>query len=348
VPAPPQARQRRDRYGLQRFRCISLRSAALHGVRGTIDQAENSMSFEIMTWAAGFAMTRAAQRVAQSLFSRNLDKELSLAAERWAAQLPDGHGLVTAALFPKILDDEELVDRPALRTVRERLGAKRIPSLVEWHLAFIEQWQHVRDSHGDETQPFFLLPEEKARADLHGLARAVLQVCEQDDGLFKGTVLEKLDELCEDDIPAPFPWQSTPSMRELANTIGHTTGAHVAQILADPAARCLHVWSTIPGTTFQEIKRTVIHIACIASGYPDIDRVEVGIFNEIDLCESDARGHIGMTKLCFDVTRTRMLAASKKLTLAYWDHVKYYVIANDNSNSQFWKEIPLQNLEIPL
>jgi hypothetical protein len=315
--------------------------------------AENSMGFDIMTWAAGFAMTRAAQWVALSLFSRNLNKELSLAAERRATQLPDGHELVTAALFPRILDDEELVGRPALKTVRERLGAKRNPSLVEWHLAFIEQWQQVRDSHGDDTQPFFLLPEQDARADLHGLARAILQVCEQDDGLFKGTVLEKLDELHEDaqtnnDIPAPFPWEGSPSMRELANTIGYTTGAHVAQLLADPVARCLHVWSTIPGTTFQEIKRTLIQIACIASGYPDIDRIEVGIFQEIDLRESDARGHIGTAKLLFDVKETRMLAMSKKLTLAYWDRVKYYIISNDNVDSQFWQEIPLSNLEIPL
>ena len=234
--------------------------------------------------------------------------------------------------------------------VRERLGAKRIPSLVEWHLAFIEQWQKVRDTHGDDTQPFFRLPEDNARADLHGLARAVLQVCEQDDGLFKGTVLERLDELRDDaqDIPAPFPWQSAPSMRELANAIEHNTGMHVAQLLVDSAARQLHIWSTISGSTFQEIKRTFIHIACIASGYPNIDRIDIGIFSEIDLRESDARGHIGMTKLCFDVAKTRMLATSQNLTLAYWDHVKYYVITNDNCEAQHWQEIPLSNLEVPL
>lgn len=310
------------------------------------------MSFEIMTWAVGFAMTRATQRLAQSLFARNLDKELTLAAERWAAQLPDGHGLVPAVLFPRIPHDEELIDRPALKVVRERLGAKRIPSLVEWHLAFIEQWQKVRDTHGDDTQPFFRLPEDNARADLHGLARAVLQVCEQDEGLFKGTVLERLDELREDaqandHIPAPFPWQSAPSMRELANSIERSTGAHVAQLLVDSFARRLHVWSTIPGTTFQEIKRTLIRIACIASGYPDIDRIDIGIFSEVDVRESDARGHIGMTKLCFDVAMTRMLATSRRLTLAYWDHVKYYKISNDNSDAQQWLEVPLSNLEAP-
>jgi hypothetical protein len=111
--------------------------------------AENSMGFDLMTWAAGFAMTRAAQWAAQSLLSKNLNKEFSLAAERWATQLPDGHELVPEALFPKILDDEELVGRPALKTVRERLGTKRIPSLVEWHHAFIEQWQQVRDAQAD-------------------------------------------------------------------------------------------------------------------------------------------------------------------------------------------------------
>jgi hypothetical protein len=52
------------------------RGSREHPEGSTIDErtllscqsAENSMGFEIMTWAVGFAMTKATQRLAQSLF----------------------------------------------------------------------------------------------------------------------------------------------------------------------------------------------------------------------------------------------------------------------------------------
>lgn len=310
------------------------------------------MPFDLLAWAIGYSVTGSTKHIAEKLFGKSLEKDIQAAVRGWAANLPSSASVHATALFPRIVDEDDLDTRPALRTLREKLRSNLVPTTVEWHLSLIEHWLQVSGRPDGDLQPFFTQPEEEARANLHTLAVALVQVCNQNDALFKGSVTNKLDELLsrasntgELDLPDPFPWTAQSSLSEVALAIETSAGSPVAVLLIDQVSKAVHIWSKIPGATAAEIKRSLLTIACVASGIPHAKTIEMGTSSDLTLEQSDGCGPIGMMKVVLEASTARAAATTKTLPLDFWTYAKSYVLAGDGGPGQHWEEIPFRRFE---
>lgn len=253
--------------------------------------------------------------------ARSLASALDEATRTWASTLPAGEGLDPALVLPGHLDGEDLEQRPAWQALRARLFAKRVPTLMEWHQSLIEQWQRVRATADRAAPRFFLLSETEARAALRDLAVAVVGICEQDEELFQGTVLDQLEELIARSGGGaphlrpvdPFPWSERSTLRDVALAVEQALGARVELIVIDEDAASIHIWCVPPGSTILEIKQSLITVLCLLSGHPELQTIEIGISGDTSIEGSDGGGDIAMMKLQFPATDVRVMTATRAI-----------------------------------
>ena len=111
--------------------------------------------------------------------------------EDWAKDLPSDKYVAAAALFP---GSPTHID-PSQHSARSRLSQDfsdcRVPTKEIWLDALVEQWHEVKDF-VEEPQPFFSLPEVEAGGLLEDLAHRLASRCQQDENMFRATVIEEL------------------------------------------------------------------------------------------------------------------------------------------------------------
>jgi hypothetical protein len=307
--------------------------------------------FDPLSWAIGYALTTGA-RTLGGVFSRkrNLDTEILSAARKWAATLPTEHSIIVEALFPRLEEDADLLQRPALRELRSHIRGNLAPTLIHWHQALIEQWQTVQGINGSDLQPFFKLPESEARPQLRDLAVAIVSICEQDEPLFKGTVLNYLRQQAEvrnnATAPPPFDWTNASTIRDVALAIEQAVSTTVHVIALDEDTREVHIWTRVLGTTMSEIKRNLLAIACILCGIPKASLIVIGISKDAnDLAGSDGRGAIGLGKIVMTTAAVHPVALSRSVPVDFWEQTRAFILVNDNTPAQDWHEVPFRRFE---
>lgn len=355
-----------DLLGTAALNCSNFRYAAAgiridHHATGSNATAESchcpslsidfhtAMAFDPLTWALGFALTNSVKRLGEKVFGRCLDSDLEGTTVAWIARLGDDKRLSPAALFPTIIEDEGLDQRPALRALRQELVAHRIPTVVQWHSALIEQWIWVKDNLGSDVQSFFQIAEDEARADLRDLALSIVKVCGQDQALFRGTVLQQIGELLDrtkadvsSELPDPFPWDSTPSPRALAQHIEAELPTRVEVILIDQRQAIVHVWATIPGSTLEEIQWSLATMASVVAGVSGCKTIDIGVLESDEMCGTDGCGPIGKMKIRLPLEIVRTAAITKITPPDLWKQARCLVLANDNTPVQCWHVHPFR------
>ncbi len=309
------------------------------------------MAFDLLAWVLKSGLSASAAAVKKQLWSKTLSSELGNALEAWAARLSPEASLVPSALFPRVVDHEEMADRPALMELQQQLLAQRIPTVVQWHQALIEHWLRVRAAAGREAQPFFLLAEDAARPLLHDLARAMVSVCEREEAFFRPAVIDHLEALRADVplLPEALQHSGAVDVRGLATRI-NDLGVGVFLIVHDVNTKSLWIWVQLADATVAEWKSKWAAIAALASDAPDTALINIGWGTTHELRGTDGGGHIGTIRICIPIQAARRLAATRGVAAEFWQNVEVYVIEPDADNTVFqrWARIPFSNLEVPL
>lgn len=142
------------------------------------------MAFDLIAWAAGWALTNAARKGLETAFPRTLRKELDEEIRRWAESVSEQAYVHPSTLFPVVdTKADQEAERPALIALRDRLCELTIPVEGEWLAVLLEQWRAIKQALGEGAQPFFLLSEGDAEVHLRLLARRIHQKCCQDPDL---------------------------------------------------------------------------------------------------------------------------------------------------------------------
>jgi hypothetical protein len=323
----------------------------MHASYAACGSEEAYMAFDLLAWVLDAGLSAAVAKVGKRLGSKTLASDLGDAISSWASQLPADAQLHPGALFPQVVEHEELATRPQLQALQAQLQQQRVPTLVQWHQALIEQWLRIRNHAGGDAQAFFRLREEDARAKLFELARALVRVCENDETFFRSAVVEHLEALRQDTPLLPLPLQHTGAVdvKGLATRISET-GASVFMVLHDQPSKTLTLWVEVGSPTMADLKFRWASMLTIASAAPGVDYIELGTCNAAELRGSDARGHIGTMRLRFPIAAAKDLAATRRLTPEFWQNASVFIIepTTDNTAYQQWFRVPFSNLEVPL
>ena len=154
------------------------------------------MPFDPISWALGFALSKAAQKGLDAAFPHSLREALEDEVEAWARSASRVGELYPQALFlpTRELDENEAVG-PGLATLRERLLALEVPSEDEWFAALRERWLSVRTQYAPDVQPFFLAPESEVTSLLRDLAVRLRRRASQDTKVALPHVVSALDRI---------------------------------------------------------------------------------------------------------------------------------------------------------
>lgn len=309
------------------------------------------MAFDLLAWLLDAGLSASAEKLGKRMWGRTLNTDLAKALSTWASQLPDEAQLHPAALFPQQVDHEELVLRPALAALQNQLQHRRIPTLVQWHQALIEHWLRVRAHAGADAQAFFRLSEDDVRPRLFDLARALVQVCENDEGSFRSAAMEHLEAIRESSPLLPLPLQHARDVdvKGLAARIADM-GISVFMILHDLPARTLTLWVHVPCSTMAELKAKWAAIVVVASSAPGVEYIDVGTCYVSEMRGTDAQGQVGTMRVRIPLAAAKELAATRRLTPDFWQHAQVFIIRAevDNTGYQSWVCVPFSNLEVPL
>lgn len=149
------------------------------------------MPFDPLTWLLGYGMSRGSNKILDAFAKTGLSSRLLNDFEDWAKGLPSDKYVAAAALFPNLPTQTDPAQHPARAQLSRDFSDRRVPTKEIWLDALVEQWHEVKHSI-PEPQPFFNLPEDEARRLLEDLARRLATRCEQDENMFRSTVLEAL------------------------------------------------------------------------------------------------------------------------------------------------------------
>lgn len=308
------------------------------------------MSVDILSWAAGLALTEAAARIRSHLSGSDLERAMRLEFRGWADTLDPARSLHSDALFLVTEEEHDPKSRPCLSALRQGLQADSIPEVSVWHDALVEQWYEVREAYGDEAQAFFLLPEEEASAELSELAHRLRRVCVRNEEFFKQHVVAQLRDLAVHMKPngSRFPDAASPTgenaAKDLAARIEQDTPWRVHVVLIEEGARTLTVWGTLPGDV-SATPAVFLRAACVASAIPGIDTLKIGLSGMDNLAGSNATGSVGDLLVLFDSESVYQVAKTKELQPAFWDGVMIDQLIDPNSTEQQWIRSSFREVE---
>lgn len=163
------------------------------------------MAFDPISWALGFALTRAGTWALNQ--RKDLRDKLRKAVADWVSGLPPELDVEPDAIFPQAsrVNDDDLDALPALKELRELLSRGRVPPTVAWENAIAERTRIIRQTASlDQLQPFFSAPGELEHQHINTLAEKLYRICSEDEKLSRSTTVEdvgslntKVDQLLE-------------------------------------------------------------------------------------------------------------------------------------------------------
>ena len=154
------------------------------------------MAFDPIAWVTGLLLTKAANKGLELAFPQTLRRDLEKEIEIWASSVPETAYLHPATLFSVVsTGDVEMVERPALKRLREQLLDLTIPQKELWLEGLFEQWAFIRKELGGDTQPFFQLSADDARSHLSTLSERIYRRCCQDEKTVMPHLVKGLDNI---------------------------------------------------------------------------------------------------------------------------------------------------------
>lgn len=148
----------------------------------------------LISWLIENGGKYATRHFAKALIAEDgLGSRLKEAIEKWNEGLDENERLSHP---DSIFIHDERPDRPLPKEVLHRFDKNQIPTADEWLQSLIRQWRWVRTTkQSDERAAFFNIDESVAINRLSLLADRLVQVCNNDDKLFKTQALNDLTEL---------------------------------------------------------------------------------------------------------------------------------------------------------
>lgn len=306
------------------------------------------MAFDPLSWAFGFVLTSAAKQVGKHFMDEGLGVKLMAVVNEWAAQLDSKEWVHPMALFPDLVDDATISNRPALGRLRLRLEARQLPSASQWEDALVEQWTVIRADLCSDAQPFFTLDNARAQGHLAALAGRLHNTAQENVGLFNATVVAQLDELLSRmgtgaGLPAPI--EHLGSLRDLALAVEHETGATIHAIFHERGTSALYAWGAIPGDKLSQAKWSLLAVACALSAFPSISEIVVGPSSIADLPGTDGAGDIGHIRLHFPVDLVKGISQSKKISPGFWENLKVSECVGASTPLEGWRFLSFRQFE---
>lgn len=307
------------------------------------------MSFDPLSWAIGFALTKSVGALSSTLLGESLETKLDDAMRAWARSLPPEAWLDHSALAATIIPDSELSTRPALAALRSQLRRKVVPSERLWEGALLEHWDERRLALGRDAQPFFLLDREEAAGHLRRLSAAIRDVCISHEPLFKGTVLSHLAQLLASGLRPgamglPEPLTGPFQAREVAQAVEAETGSHIHAVVLSENGKKLWLWGRFFGRSWREQQGILAGTARLVSAFPDIDRLFLGFSLAADLPGTDGKGVVGL--LIVEMTRSKLdiLATTGEVPPNFWDDLQAFVCAPEQVPFERWDPAPFREI----
>jgi hypothetical protein len=153
------------------------------------------MGIGVLTWICDFALSHGASAAVEKFNSPTLNKELDNAMHKWSKKLPKAQRFDEyTSLFNSSLIKKEPAPKDVLQ-IAMIIDDGKIPGKDDWFKALFFLWKQIKETVGKDAQPFYLLDEATASTHLRQLSKALEMVCIDNEKLFKGTVIDRMDEL---------------------------------------------------------------------------------------------------------------------------------------------------------
>jgi hypothetical protein len=136
--------------------------------------AVNPVTGKLVGWVCGKLRDKGLSYLLQS---GEFNREINKAVKKWGKSMRGDKDVDPGVLFGVIEGGGDSEGEYYL-AIQEKLLNREWPDKNEWHKAFIERWQYVKNE-VEEPQAFFKLDESKASTELKRLAEAVYGVCKE-------------------------------------------------------------------------------------------------------------------------------------------------------------------------
>src|SRR5688572_4755381 len=154
------------------------------------------MSFDPITWGAGFLLTTAAKKGLEVAFSKKLRSKLEDAIADWAKEVSKTSYILPTVLFSNISSETSKVrQRPYQNQLQNKLLDLTIPSEQDWYNSLFEQWNLIRDLYKENAQDFFKIDESVAKTHLHALSKSLYNTCIQDEKTTLPHIATRVDQI---------------------------------------------------------------------------------------------------------------------------------------------------------
>jgi hypothetical protein len=133
------------------------------------------------------------------------------------------------------------------------------------------------------------------------------------------------------------------SLQDLAATVEAELGLKV-EVIGQIGNR-LVVWLKLPLTRISQLKYLLLGTACIVSGYPGTDIIEVGPSNTHEANHACVLQHIGTLRFTFDAAAAQETARSKISGTQFWRSARVVICRDPNFLQQSFSTITFNDFE---